>query len=130
MIDLLEEGRVLRFTFVEPWTLIELTSYHPRIRAILGASPYRIHTLVDLRNIRTLAPNVLSARYGSLSLAHPNNGEIVFVGPNHLFGTMAEALFRLRHYQKARFMSELEPTLLYLHETVAREHPIDAGIAG
>ncbi len=107
-LELRESGRVLYYTFTDPWEVGELIALYPQSLAYLRGASNTICTLADVRRARRIPSGLLNLRFGP-DWSHPNGGPIVVVGASSLLRTFANIVFRLSGFERTKFFdSEAE----------------------
>ena len=86
--ELREEGQVIYFKITEPWTMEEVFAGFAETQSmrntIYAQDPQRrVHTLVDLVEVKDAPPGVLRTRQAP-GITHPNRGEYA-VAAKYLF---------------------------------------------
>src|SRR4051794_17466963 len=72
-------AHILRITYIDPWNVEELTANFAEEQALLEATPYVLHTLIDLTQAHHVPRGTLRARESPV-LQHPNSGYIAVIG--------------------------------------------------
>jgi len=119
-LKLRDNGRVLYYTFADPWEIGDLTALYPQSLDYLRSANERIYTLADVRNARRIPSGLLNARYGP-DWSHPNGGEIVVVGASALLRTFASIVFRLSNFEHIKFFDDEAEAWVYLRQVIADE---------
>jgi hypothetical protein len=125
-MELKENGHVAYYLFTEPWQTSDLTSLYPQDIAHRNNVDFLVHTFMTLRNIRNIPIDIISARRGAPAFTHPKSGQLVMVGAQLLARRTAEMIFRLAHYQRARFFDTEEQGWAYLRQIIAAEEKVRA----
>jgi hypothetical protein len=116
----LENGRIMFFTVTDPWKIEELLVWYPVMEPYFERSGSKIHTLMDLIAMKTVAGGVLRGRH-SASMEHPNSGYCVFVGGGSFARSIAELAFKLSRNTRFKFMNSVEEALTFLRSQIATE---------
>ncbi len=114
-------GRILYIVVADPWTITELRHIIAQVRARLDCANQEIHTLLDVRLLRLIPPNTLQQIRYDLVLDHPHNGALVIVGSTQPLRLLAEFVFRLTRYDRARFFDTLDDAWVYLGQVILAE---------
>jgi hypothetical protein len=80
----------------------------------------KVHLLVTVKSMGAFPPGTLRGRQ-SPSLIHPTSGYAAVVSSSASVRTVANTMFRLIHYDRARFFENTQSALAYLQEIIARE---------
>ncbi len=116
-----ENGRILHIVIADPWTITELRRTIAQVRAYLDCASGEIHTLLNVRRLRLIPPNTLQQIQHDLVLDHPHNGELVIVGSTQPLRMLAEFVFRLTRYDRARFFDTEDDAWIYLGQVILAE---------
>jgi hypothetical protein len=119
-LELRENGRVLHYTFTDPWEIGDLTALYPKSLELLRSANGRLYTLADVRTARRIPSGLLNLRHGP-EWSHPNGGAVAVVGASALLRTFASIVFRLSRFEQARFFDDEDEAWLYLHRAMAAE---------
>src|SRR5262245_3205018 len=122
-LDLLENGRVMYFTFSDPWVVSQVTDLYPRSNAYLNSATRKLHTFADVRPARRIPSGLLNLRYGP-DWTHPNSGQITILGASPLLRTFAKIVFRLSGFERIGFFDSEEEAWAYLRQLIADEAEI------
>jgi hypothetical protein len=121
-----DAGHLVTLTVTDPWTAQELEKFYEAERPYFDkAGNYKVHTLVDIRKMRSIPPGVLSRRK-SPNITHKNSGLVLLVGASHLAQIMVNTAFTLTHVNKARFFSDISEAEQFLEQAMSAEqasHP-------
>ena len=108
------EKHIITLVWTDPWSLNDLDQIYEAERHFFDeASGYKVHTLVDVRNMHTVPPRALTRRQ-SPNVTHPNSGRIAIVGASAFVGSLASAGFKITGYDRAKFFATLEDAQAYL----------------
>jgi hypothetical protein len=119
-LELVENGRVMFFTFTDPWDTQELMALYPRSAAYLDQAKHKLHTLTDVRNARRLPSRVLDLRRGP-DWAHPNSGHVAIVGAITLVTVFAQTIFKLTRFERVQFFNTMDDAWAFLRKAMADE---------
>jgi hypothetical protein len=119
-LELIENGHATRLTITEPWTVADLTARFAEGRALRDQSTHKIHSLVDLRGIRTLPDGLLRARLSPI-FTHPNSGHAAFIEGIALTRTFVDMMMKLTHFDRAEFFKTEAEALAYLRDVIQGE---------
>ena len=113
-----ENGRILRVTFTDPWSVEEMLKEFETAQHYLDKATQPIHVLVDMTEATRATPGALRARE-SPALRHPMGGQVAVFGMNSLGRTLAETVFRLVRFRRARFFDSEAEALAHLRGLIA-----------
>lgn len=120
-ISLSQDDHVILYTFTDPWTVAEIRTLFSQEKVYRDQHPFTIHTLIDVSQIRTLPPGMLTMRQEAPSLKHERSGQIVIVGALQPGRALMETIFRVTRYQRVRFVENLAEGWDYLRSVIAQE---------
>lgn len=119
--ELREDGRVSHYFFTDPWKATELTHWYPQDNAYRDSVKFRVHTVMDLRNMRQVPSGVLSVRNDAPAFRQ-DSGQLVMIGAATFAKVITETVLRLVHYDKAKFFDTAEEGWAYMLK-ILREEP-------
>jgi hypothetical protein len=122
-IEYVENGRVLLYTFSDPWDANELAASYAGTREYLGKAHHKVHTLVDVRSARRVPSRVMDLRRGP-DWSHPNSGHVAVVGSATAISIFVQAIFRLSRFDRIRFFNTLDEGWTYLRKLMAEEDTV------
>jgi hypothetical protein len=122
-LELRENGRVLYFTFIDPWEVSQVAALNLQSIAYLNSAKCKLYTFTDLRQARRIPSGLLSLRHGP-DWSHPNSGQIAILGASPLLTTFAKIVFRLSGFERIRFFDAEEEAWAYLRQLIADEAEI------
>src|SRR5258708_35574548 len=96
-LEVTHNGFIVVLVVEDPWTLNELACLYPVEQALFSKAEHKIHTLVDIRAMRTIPPGALSKR-NSPNLVHPNSGRLAIVGTTPVARMLLEVACKLAYY--------------------------------
>src|SRR5882757_6085409 len=91
--EIRENDYVAYYVLSDPWEAHDLSALYPQDILFRNSVDHVVHTFM----------NVIAVRIGAPAFIHPNSGQLVMVGAQSFPKMMAETIFRLAHYQRARF---------------------------
>src|SRR5262249_31454290 len=125
--EVLEAGYVVHVTFTYPWTAEDMQPifdqdqrYRDQIQK--EAPGRKVHLFVTFQGVKNVPPGALRARQ-SPSLHHVTSGYVVVVGTTSLLRTLADAVFKLAHFDKARNFETDAEALAFLRQVIAQDSP-------
>src|SRR5258708_32375169 len=119
-LELIEHGRSFRYVISDPWKIADFTATFPQAKAILGASPNRVHGIVNLFAAAKDPMGVLHIRKHP-SFSHPNSGYTVFCYASLLARRITETALKIARYNRLEFFDTEEEGMSFLHELMAQE---------
>ncbi len=119
-LELQENGRVLIYTFVDPWEIGDLIALYPQSQEYLRTAQRKIYTLADVRRAKKIPSGILNLRHGP-DWSHPNGGTVAIVGANGLLRTFASIVFRLSGFEHATYYDSVEEAWAYLRSVLSDE---------
>ncbi len=135
-MELIENGRCFRYVFSDPWRMSDFTATFDEARAILDASPYLVHGVVNLLATAKDPMGVLNIRKHPSFSGHPNSGYTVFCHATLLARRVTETALRLSQFKRLKFFNTEEEGLAFVRGLMAEEdqrrlsipqlHPSDA----
>lgn len=117
--ELIENGRILLITFIDPWTAEELLRLFPEGKRYYAAAQQPLHTLIDASRIKSIALGALRAR--AAPFTHSMSGHVAIVGANAVARTVGETIFKLAHFKRFAFFDTYEEGLAFLQARIAEE---------
>ncbi|MCS6871451.1 MAG: hypothetical protein NZ571_08330 [Anaerolineae bacterium] len=114
------DGRILRLTLADPWSVEEMIAAFKESERYLNAATKPIHLLADLTRTARPPQGVMRAREAP-NLRHPMGGEIAIFGVNLTGRIMAETVLRLARFKRAHFFESEAEALAYLNNLIAQE---------
>lgn len=121
-VDLQEDGYVMVWRIADPWTVKELKDYYPQAKDYLDAATHLVHTLVDLREVHRVSPDVLSARHTS-TWNHPRSGQMAVLGASGIVKMTLDTVFRLVQFNRIQFFDSERDARTYLRQLIAQDQP-------
>src|SRR5258708_605372 len=94
---------LLIMCYLNPWQTSDLTSLYPRDIAHRNTVNFKVHTFMDVNQVRQIPPGILAVRRGAPAFSHRNSGQLIMVGALPFPKKTAELIFRLAHYDRAKF---------------------------
>ncbi len=123
-LEMIENGRCFRYVISDPWKIADFTATFAEAKAVLDASPYRVHGVANLHATAKDPMGVLNIRKHP-SFSHPNSGYTAFCHATLLARRVTETALRIARFNRMKFFNTEEEGLAFLHELMAQE---DAGI--
>ncbi|HRE48484.1 MAG TPA: hypothetical protein PLD47_12230 [Aggregatilineales bacterium] len=117
-----EENRILRVTFISPWTADEMVRNFPQAKQWYDDATHPIHMLIDMRQNRYAPPGALRAREAP-GLTHPKAGIAAVFGASTLIRMLGEVVMRVARSENLKFFDTEALALAYLRGVIAAEHP-------
>ena len=119
-LELIENGRSFRYVISDPWKMADFIATFPQAKAILDASPYRVHGIVNLLGAAKDPVGVLNIRKHP-SFSHPKSGYTVFCQATLLARRVTETALRIARFNRFRFFDTEQEGMAFLHELMAQE---------
>ncbi len=113
-----ENGRVACYVVSDPWVTNDLTSLYPQDAAHRDSVNFPVHTFMDLTGVNKIPVDVIHARQDAPAFIHANSGQFVVVGANALARRTVETIFRLGHFERARFFDKATEGWNYLRRMI------------
>jgi hypothetical protein len=120
-LNLRENGHVFHLVFVDPWQTEELVRVYAEEQRLLDQSPFKIHSLADVRLSRGLAKGALqTARHRGL-IEHPMRGTVAVLGASSFLRNLTEMIFRNTRFNRLRFFADETAAWDHLREIIHAE---------
>src|SRR5258708_24359015 len=103
-----EGGRILRFVFINPWTLTDVAQVFEKDQAFRDRATTVVHALVDCSEIDTLPPGTLNVARLSPSFSHRTTGNIAAFGASNIIQVIGNLLPRLGRMMNMQFFNTQE----------------------
>lgn len=117
---LIENDRIVQVTFSDPLTSEEMErSFISKF--IHHERPTKLHALVDLTRLTNAPPAGAIRAWRRSALSHPNVGYTAIVGGTALIRLIANTIFWLAQYDRAKFFDTYDEALAYLRDIIARD---------
>ena len=116
-----ENGHVQYYVVTDPWTVTDLVSHYPVDKIYRDSVPFKVHTVVNIKDSHQLPPGVMDARRGSAGLT-PTSGLLIVFGANPIAKLLIETAVRLARYSKLRFFDTEDDAWNFIRQWIA-EHP-------
>lgn len=128
--ELREEGQVIYFKITDPWTPEEVFAGFGQTQAmrdtIYKEDPQRrVHTLVDLTEIREAPPGALRTRRAP-GITHPNRGEYVVAASYPFAREIMITVFKVMRID-GKLFNTLDEAWAYLRPFLQPAQPSPAG---
>ena len=101
--DIRENGYVAYYVLSDPWQTADLTSLYHKDLAFRDTVNHQVHTFMDVTNVHRIPPNIMRAREHAPAFIHRNSGQLIMTGAHMFPKTIAEMIFRLARYERAKF---------------------------
>jgi hypothetical protein len=116
-MDYDRDAHVIVAILIHPLRVEELLATFPEVEKYLNEAPHNLHWVIDTQQMKNLPLGVMKTRSSPI-ISHPNSGHIVIVGGNTFVRSMAETMFRLANYKRARFFNTVQDGLDFLKKVV------------
>jgi hypothetical protein len=120
-MELRENGHVASYVFSEPWQTKDLTSLYANDIAHRDSVNFLVHTFMDVSAIKNIPIDIIRARQGAPAFTHQKSGQLVMIGAKMLARRSAEMIFRLAHYERAKFFDTEEQGWAYIRQVIETE---------
>jgi hypothetical protein len=124
-----EDGRLVTLTVRDPLTLDELRQNREEGAAYFASAPFMVHTLVDVRGLRTLTPGLLRLETFR-NVTQPTHGLMAVVGANPTLRGVANNLMKLLNYIDVRFFASEAEARTWLGARIAADRASDESRTG
>lgn len=115
-LDFTDDGHIFHWKINDPWTVADVIGSFKIVTSHMEQVSFRVHGLIDMRQVRTVPENFLQIR--SPYFSHPRRGHIAIIGANPLIRTFVIAMFRLENYQDYHFYND-EYNAYYFLKSIA-----------
>ncbi len=119
--EIRENDYVAYYVLSDPWEAHDLSALYPQDILFRNSVDHVVHTFMNVSAVRRVPPNVIHVRIGAPAFIHPNSGQLVMVGAQSFPKMMAETIFRLAHYQRARFFDTEADGWEYTRQLIKNE---------
>src|SRR5260221_6479999 len=116
-----EDGRVRYFVITDPWVTNDLVSLYPADRAYRDNAHFTVHTMMNISKMKQIPPGLLAVRVDAPAFFHPHSGYLLMIGAGMFPRVMAETIFKLAHYDRARFFETEEEGWAFIQKVLANE---------
>jgi hypothetical protein len=120
-LEIYESGHIIYYKFADPWTVAEAVATFDKDKIHRDSVNFKVHTLINLCDMHAVPPKILSVRFGSPALSHPNSGHIAVFGAQPIVRTFADAVLLLTHFDRAKFFSTEDEAWAYIRQIMAKE---------
>jgi hypothetical protein len=120
-MEIREEGHVAYYVLSEPWKTQDLTALYAQDIAHRDTTIFLVHTFMDVSRIKQIPIDIIGARRGAPAFIHPKSGQLVMTGANTFARRTAEMIFRLAHYERAKFFKTEEEGWAYIRQNIGAE---------
>ena len=117
---LCDNGRILYRVIADPWTVEDLLRADALLKLHYDQANDKVHMLVNVRGARRVPPAVYRLGRG-MTLSHPNSGYIALVGASSMTRRLAENIFRIACFDRARFFDIEEDAWAFLRQFTPAE---------
>lgn len=119
-MEMQRDGRLMVWKFHHPWTVAEVSAHYDQVKALMDNSPCLIHSLVDLRDMKTIPSGALGLRKTS-TWDHPRSGYTVFLGGSAFAQSMINTLFRVVRFERIKFFLTEQDALTYVDSLIKED---------
>ncbi len=102
-----QDGHILFFEMIEPWTLGELDSVTTEMKQHLDSVEHTVYIVSDSTNVRTVPKGILRQR-NSPAVTHANSGGVFIATTSTLARTFTNTIFKVAGYHTVHFYPTLE----------------------
>jgi hypothetical protein len=120
-MEIRENGHVAYYRLTDPWETSDLTALYPQDIRFRDSVNHLVHTFMNVSSVRRVPSNVMRARLGAPAFIHPNSGQLIMVGAQSFPKTVAQTIFRVAHYDRAKFFDTEEEGWNYLRQFINAE---------
>ncbi len=120
-LEIRENGHVAYYVLADPWETTDLLSLYPKDIEYRSSVNHLVHTVMNISKVVRVPRNILRARSGAPAFVHPNSGQLVMIGAQTFPKLMAETIFRLAHYERAKFFDTKEEGWAYIRQFIDKE---------
>src|SRR5258708_7797553 len=120
-MEIRENGHVAYYVLTDPWETSDLTALYPQDIQYRNSVKHLVHTVMNISKVVRVPRNILRARSGAPAFIHPNSGQLVMIGAQAFPKLMAETIFRLAHYERAKFFDTKEEGGAYIRQIICKE---------
>lgn len=111
--DYLEQGRIVRYIFSDPWTIDEFIAMFEPAKDYLDGASEPVHWIVNLTTVVKDPVGVLRTRQHP-AFSHARTGYVVFCVGNPLARRLVETALRLAHFNRTRFYRTEDDAMTFL----------------
>jgi hypothetical protein len=123
-MEIQENGHVSYYVLSEPWQTSDLTSLYSKDIAHRNDVDFLVHTFMTVSEVKNIPIDIISARRGAPAFSHPRSGQLVMIGAKMLARRTAEMIFRLAHYERAKFLDTEEEGWAYIRRIIEAEKSV------
>jgi hypothetical protein len=120
-MNLRENGHVFHLVFTNPWNSEELLNHYEQEARLLDSSPFRIHSMVDVRESRAMASGALQIARHRGRIEHPRRGIVVILGASNFRRNLMEMVFRMARFNRVRYFVSESDAWVYLRQVIQNE---------
>ena len=119
-LQMLDDGHIISIVITDPFVMTHLFDQYGTIKAHLDKMPFKVHTIVDLSNLRNVPSGALGGR-NSPPISHPNSGFVAIIGGSNFARSIIEVAFKITGYNRVRFFTSDETALAFLRDAAAQQ---------
>jgi hypothetical protein len=120
-LELCEDGHVAYYIVSDPWQTTDLTRWYAEDNAYRNGVDFKVHTFMNMTQVKHVPSNIISARVNAPAFTNPHSGQLVMIGAFSFVKTMAEMIFRLAHYERAKFFNIEQEGWTYIRQVITEE---------
>lgn len=114
-----DDQKYLIYEITDPLSMNDLLEAYKQEKTYRDATPYTLHSIVDMSQVRRIPPNWLVAKAGP-GLTHPRSGEILFVGISYGLKIIVETILKITKYRRIKFFVTRAEADTYMKALVMR----------
>ena len=119
--ELREQGHVWYYVITDPWETSDLISFYKQDFAHRETVNHTVHLVMNVSAMHSVPINLLRARNNAPAWSHRTSGQLVMVGAHSFAKSIAEMIFKLAHYEKAKFFNSEAEGWDYIRAVIAEE---------
>ncbi len=120
-LTLRHDGHVLFVQIVDPWDTAALKKLLADTRNHLDHVSCKVHTLVDVSQVKAIPRGPLQGILGDMNLSHPNRGVVIMVGASSAMRALARVVFSMVHFGQGQFYETEEEAWAHIEALLASE---------
>jgi hypothetical protein len=120
--ELRENGHVWYYVITDPWQAKDLIALYPLDFEHRNTVDHKVHTFMNVSGMNFLPPGLLSAGNKAPAWSHPTSGQLVMVGAHKIARKVAETIFKVANYDRAKFFANEDEGWDYLREFIRAEN--------
>ena len=122
-----EDGRILYYTFANPWNLADVVDAFDKDQAYRDRATGTVHALADVSTIFLIPPGSISVGRRAPSFLHRTKGQIAIVGASATVQAIFRLFVRILGIDEVKFFGTPEEGMTFLRQAIAQEnHDEDA----